>query len=88
MRRREFIAGGSVERWRGRWRRSRLQMLHELVPTAAVIALLINPANPESIETETKELQGQRTGHEHRARGLRPPPRPSPFQAFQGRGKT
>jgi putative tryptophan/tyrosine transport system substrate-binding protein len=36
----------------------RLQLLHELVPTAAVIALLINPANPESIETETKELQG------------------------------
>jgi putative tryptophan/tyrosine transport system substrate-binding protein len=44
----------------------RLQLLHELVPTAAVIALLINPANPESIETETKELQGA-----SRALGLR-----------------
>lgn len=34
----------------------RLQLLHELVPTASVIALLVNPANPTVGET-TKELQ-------------------------------
>jgi putative tryptophan/tyrosine transport system substrate-binding protein len=34
----------------------RLQLLHEVVPTASVIALLVNPANPTSAET-TKELQ-------------------------------
>jgi putative tryptophan/tyrosine transport system substrate-binding protein len=44
----------------------RLQLLHELVPTAAVIALLINPANPESIDTETRELRSA-----SRALGLR-----------------
>ena len=32
----------------------RLQLLHELVPTASVIALLVNPANPTVGET-TKE---------------------------------
>ena len=35
----------------------RLQLLHELVPTASVIALLVNPANPTLAETNTKELQ-------------------------------
>jgi putative ABC transport system substrate-binding protein len=35
----------------------RLQLLHELVPTASVIALLVNPANPTTAETNTKELQ-------------------------------
>jgi putative tryptophan/tyrosine transport system substrate-binding protein len=35
----------------------RLQLLHELVPTAAVMALLVNPANPTLAETNTKELQ-------------------------------
>ena len=35
----------------------RLQLLHELVPTASVIALLVNPANPTVAETNTKELQ-------------------------------
>ena len=34
----------------------RLQLLHELVPTASVMALLVNPINP-FVETETKELQ-------------------------------
>jgi ABC-type uncharacterized transport system substrate-binding protein len=34
----------------------RLQLLHELVPTARVIALLVNPANPAA-ETNTKEVQ-------------------------------
>ena len=34
----------------------RLQLLHELVPTASVMALLVNPTNP-FVETETKELQ-------------------------------
>jgi putative ABC transport system substrate-binding protein len=35
----------------------RLQLLHELVPTARVIALLVNPANPGLAETATKEMQ-------------------------------
>ena len=35
----------------------RLQLLHELVPTASVIALLVNPANPTVAETNTKEVQ-------------------------------
>jgi len=35
----------------------RLQLLHELVPTARVIGLLVNPTNPTVAETNTKELQ-------------------------------
>jgi putative tryptophan/tyrosine transport system substrate-binding protein len=35
----------------------RLQLLHELVPTARVMALLVNPANPNLAEINTKELQ-------------------------------
>jgi ABC-type uncharacterized transport system substrate-binding protein len=35
----------------------RLQLLHELVPTARVIALLVNPAHPTIAETSTKEMQ-------------------------------
>jgi putative tryptophan/tyrosine transport system substrate-binding protein len=35
----------------------RLQLLHELVPTASVMALLVNPANPTLAEINTKELQ-------------------------------
>jgi ABC-type uncharacterized transport system substrate-binding protein len=35
----------------------RLQLLHELVPTASVIALLVDPANPTVAETITKEVQ-------------------------------
>jgi putative ABC transport system substrate-binding protein len=35
----------------------RLQLLHELVPTASVMALLVNPANPTLAEPNTKELQ-------------------------------
>jgi putative ABC transport system substrate-binding protein len=35
----------------------RLQLLHELLPTASVIALLVNPANPTLAETNTKEVQ-------------------------------
>jgi putative ABC transport system substrate-binding protein len=34
----------------------RLQLLHELVPTASVVALLVNPANPNVTEL-SKELQ-------------------------------
>jgi ABC-type uncharacterized transport system substrate-binding protein len=36
----------------------RLQLLHELVPTATIIAVLVNPADPARAETTTKELQG------------------------------
>src|SRR5215469_7437791 len=35
----------------------RLQLLHELVPTASVMALLVNPANPSLAETHTQETQ-------------------------------
>jgi len=34
----------------------RLELLHELVPTATIIALLVNPANPAAV-TQTKDLQ-------------------------------
>jgi putative ABC transport system substrate-binding protein len=35
----------------------RLELLHELVPTASVMALLVYPANPVLAEANTKELQ-------------------------------
>ena len=35
----------------------RLQLLHELVPTASVMALLVNPTDPTLAETNTKEVQ-------------------------------
>jgi ABC-type uncharacterized transport system substrate-binding protein len=35
----------------------RLQLLHELVPAAHIIGLLVNPANPALAETATKEVQ-------------------------------
>jgi putative tryptophan/tyrosine transport system substrate-binding protein len=35
----------------------RLQLLHELLPTASVMALLVNPADPTIAETNTKEVQ-------------------------------
>ena len=35
----------------------RLQLLHELVPTVSVIALLVNPANSTVAATYTKEVQ-------------------------------
>jgi putative ABC transport system substrate-binding protein len=35
----------------------RLELLHELLPTASVMALLVYPANPALAEANTKELQ-------------------------------
>jgi putative tryptophan/tyrosine transport system substrate-binding protein len=35
----------------------RLELLHELLPTASVMALLVNPANPTLAEANTKALQ-------------------------------
>jgi putative tryptophan/tyrosine transport system substrate-binding protein len=34
----------------------RLELLHEVVPTAAIVALIINPANPNA-ESQTRELK-------------------------------
>jgi ABC-type uncharacterized transport system substrate-binding protein len=36
----------------------RLELLHELVPTATNIALLVNPRNPNSAENSVKDLEG------------------------------
>jgi putative ABC transport system substrate-binding protein len=35
----------------------RLELLHELVPTATIIAALVNPTNPGLTEPETRDLQ-------------------------------
>jgi len=35
----------------------RLQLLHEIVPTARVVALLVNPANPVVAETQSREAR-------------------------------
>jgi putative ABC transport system substrate-binding protein len=35
----------------------RLEVLHELVPTATIIAALVNPTNPVLAEPETRDLQ-------------------------------
>ena len=34
-----------------------LELLHEFVPAASAIALLVNPANPTVAETQTRQLQ-------------------------------
>jgi putative tryptophan/tyrosine transport system substrate-binding protein len=36
----------------------RLEVMHEFVPTAKIIALLVNPANPTVTEIELKSVQG------------------------------
>jgi ABC-type uncharacterized transport system substrate-binding protein len=36
----------------------RLQLLHELVPTATIIAALVNPTDPARAESTSRELQG------------------------------
>ena len=34
-----------------------LELLHELVPTATIVALLVNPTNPTVAETQSRDLQ-------------------------------
>ena len=46
----------------------RLEMLHQFVPTAKSIGLLVNPANPIAADTQTRELESLATTH---ARGAR-----------------
>jgi putative ABC transport system substrate-binding protein len=36
--------------------RKRLEVLHELLPTAATLAVLVNPTNPTSAENQTKSV--------------------------------
>jgi putative ABC transport system substrate-binding protein len=44
----------------------RLELLHELVPTASVIALLVNPTDPALAEANTRNLQAAaRAGERH-----------------------
>jgi putative ABC transport system substrate-binding protein len=38
------------------WGRKRLELLRELVPTATVIAVLVNPTNPNA-ETTSRDVQ-------------------------------
>jgi hypothetical protein len=45
----------------------RLELLHEVVPTATVVAVLINPTNPDA-EIPSKDLQAAGS-----ALGLKPP---------------
>jgi putative ABC transport system substrate-binding protein len=35
----------------------RLELLHELIPTATIIAVLVNPTNPTNSETTLRDLQ-------------------------------
>jgi putative ABC transport system substrate-binding protein len=35
----------------------RLELLHELIPTASIIAALVNPSDPARAETESRDLQ-------------------------------
>jgi putative ABC transport system substrate-binding protein len=61
----------------------RLDLLHELLPTAAVVALLINPTNPSNSELETTSLQDAARALGLRAQILRAS-RPSEIDAAFG----
>jgi putative ABC transport system substrate-binding protein len=51
--------------------RKRLEVLHELLPTAATLAVLVNPANPISAENQTKSLLSAAGGFNLRLHVLR-----------------
>jgi ABC-type uncharacterized transport system substrate-binding protein len=40
----------------------RLELLHELIPTASIIAALVNPSDPARAETESRDLQARALG--------------------------
>jgi putative tryptophan/tyrosine transport system substrate-binding protein len=44
----------------------RLELLHELVPTTTIVALLVNPTNPVNVQTQSRDMQAAA-----RALGLR-----------------
>ena len=56
------VSGNSPSLWwdfnevRWRWLKSRLEVMHELLPAAKVFALLINPDHPNA-EAQTQEMQ-------------------------------
>jgi ABC transporter substrate binding protein len=58
----------------------RLDLLHDLAPTAAVVAVLVNPTNPAATDAETKAFGTQRIPSECSCIFYRRAPRPRSTQ--------
>jgi putative ABC transport system substrate-binding protein len=66
----------------------RLELVHELVPAATLIALLVNPTNPVIAEAETREVQsaaGPECEQPKRNRGGLRDPAPAEGEGNRGR---